>query len=98
MNTLELFKSDYWSGLTQHTKKMLAPTLVATVIYFVLVMIMVLAIFSSIFNMEMLQEVGAMAGANPFDMEAMEILAGVEPSLKKGLGKLKSKMLKDGEK
>jgi hypothetical protein len=72
MNTLELFKSDYWSGLTQHTKKMLAPTLVATVIYFVLVMIMVVAIFSSIFNMEMLKEIGSMAGSNPFDMDAMQ--------------------------
>jgi len=71
MNTLELFKEDVWTGIAQHAKKLIPATIVATIIYLIVVIASMVAIFSSIMDMSMIEEINSMSQANPFDVEAM---------------------------
>ncbi len=72
MNTLELFKEDVWTGIAQHAKKLIPATIVATIIYLIVVIASMIAIFSSILDKSMIEEINNMSQANPFDVEAMQ--------------------------
>lgn len=57
METIEQFKKDLWNGIFFHTRKMMMPSLVFSIINGIVILLVMAGVFSAFLDMDALREV-----------------------------------------